>query len=96
MAPLLPEMIRLMPGCSVQDLCELLHGLASTHITDRALLEAWSSNFVHKALERAEFDAAGSGETIRLDLNPRRSQMCARCVRFLGVGIPEGYKCLWP
>ncbi|CAK8996751.1 Uncharacterized protein SCF082_LOCUS4926 [Durusdinium trenchii] len=70
MAPLLPEMIRLMPGCSVQDLCELLHGLASTHITDRALLEAWSSNFVHKALERAEFDAAGSGETIRLDLNP--------------------------
>ena len=49
MTPLLPEMIRLMPGCSVQDMCELLHGLASAHITSRTLLGVWSANFVRKA-----------------------------------------------
>ena len=49
MAPLLPKMVTLMPNCSLGDMCELLHGLASAHISDRILLEAWSSNFTLKA-----------------------------------------------
>lgn len=47
--PLLPNMVDLMDACSVHDMCELLHGLASAHIAHRALLEVWSSNFVQKA-----------------------------------------------
>ena len=47
--PLLPKMVTLMPSCSLRDMCELLHGLASAHIGNRLLLEEWSSNFTSKA-----------------------------------------------
>eukprot|EP00438_Fugacium_kawagutii_P009107 Skav217845 [mRNA] locus=scaffold3024:73517:74857:+ [translate_table: standard] len=53
MTPLLPQMISLMPSCSLQDMCELLHGLASAHIGNRALLEVWSSTFILKARDAA-------------------------------------------
>ena len=49
MAPLLPAMLVLMPNCSLQDMCRVLHGLASAHIANKVLLEAWSSTFSLKA-----------------------------------------------
>ncbi len=49
MAPLLPAMLALMPNCSLQDMCRVLHGLASAHIANKVLLEAWSSTFSLKA-----------------------------------------------
>ena len=84
MAPLLPEMIRLMPGCSVQDLCELLHGLASTHITDRALLEAWSSNFVHKAHLACTYGFFLVRKPRRQETKTDQTPEC--CSRGLGTG----------
>eukprot|EP00435_Cladocopium_sp_Y103_P072226 s334_g39.t1 len=69
MAPLLPKMVTLMPNCSLRDMCELLHGLASAHISDRILLEAWSSSFTLKAtlvtsLVREDSARNGKHETL--------------------------------
>ncbi|CAJ1423839.1 unnamed protein product [Effrenium voratum] len=66
MFPLLPQMQALMPGCSVSDLCEVLHALAAAHITVRALLETWSSNFLDKAL----VPRSQNGATEPLSLSP--------------------------